>query len=113
MSRAKTTTTDDLPWQARAKCFGLPPSLFVPSTPGGTIKPVLDICWGRDGKPICPVRAECEAFGEENDEVGVWGGKMRSASRRRMIVVEVEIEATVQPIRVLQDARPKKVRPTE
>ncbi len=61
-------------WFSDAKCRGLPAEMFLPDTRGGTLEPVKAICWGRDGKPICPVRAECEAYARDRHEEGVWGG---------------------------------------
>jgi hypothetical protein len=84
------------PWRRKAKCFGLDPNMFVPSTPGGTLDPAKNICNGRDGLPACPVRVECNHFANEHGLIGVYGGVVHS-SRSTEIVVIVQ----------LQDARPR------
>ncbi len=89
-------------WSDYAKCKGMPPSMFVPSGPGGSLAGVLRICNGEDGFPVCPVRLECGLAGDINDEIGVWGGRVRSTRRPR----------TVTPVTMIVDARPKRSDPT-
>ena len=114
----------------------MPPHLFVPSTPGGSLKRVTGICWGTgdrvinidgedfivDDKP-CPVRAECEKFGDANNMLGVWGGKIRSTKVHLQGLrngqhhddTPVIVKGTprsqpleLTPVKIVQDARLKK-----
>ena len=67
------------PWRLEAKCADYDPELWYPPR-DKTKYPVIakqakDICYGRDGKPECPVRIECLLFADKNDETfGIWGG---------------------------------------
>jgi len=81
----------EAPWRRKAKCFGLDPNMFVPSTPGGSLNPAKNICNGRDGLPPCPVRQECNTFANDHSLIGVYGGVVHS-SRSTEIVVFVEIQ---------------------
>lgn len=85
-------------WHAHAKCKGMPPSLFIPDKPGGSLDRATSICHGYDGNPPCPVRIKCYEAGERGKEVGVWGGQIRGQKTVRIIVPLIEI----------QDARPRK-----
>ena len=100
MSRTPTNSSDEDRWWERAKCKGLPPSLFVPDDRGGTMAATLAICWGTHDGKICPVRVECERAGEELNEHGVWGGYMRSS--------KVVLRSKRQPYEEIADARPKR-----
>ena len=97
-------TTDREPrWQDFAKCKGLPPGKFVPSERGGSpdrIEKIRAICWGWDDGIECPVRLECKEAGEANNELGVWGGEMRSTKDY--------LSNTTQVVIKLQDGRLKK-----
>jgi hypothetical protein len=45
------------------------------------------ICFGRDGRPECPVRKECLMYSETmNEQYGIWGGlshRERNALKRK------------------------------
>jgi hypothetical protein len=102
----------------------MPLHLFVPSTPGGNLDRVVGICWGTSDRVIydedegamflvddkeCVVRAECEQYGEENNMLGVWGGKIRS-SKDYLHPHDDDNEDTVTPVKIIaQDARLKKI----
>lgn len=46
--------------------------------------PVLSVCNGEDGYPVCPLRQQCLEFALYNNEkFGVWGG-MTEADRKTM-----------------------------
>ena len=47
--------------------------------------------------------AECAAFGAANEEVGVWGGEVRST--KGVVTVYESVSSTLQ----IQDARPKRI----
>lgn len=137
MSQKTTTTEDEPPWEERAKCRGMPPSLFVPSTPGGSLTKVVNICWGRndiwgedeEGQPIllhkdheCPVRLQCRQAGEERNELGVWGGEIRSTrvhlqGRHNGTIhgyEDIDDEPReIASVKFLKDGRPKKSEPTK
>ena len=102
-----TTTASDPDdpdaWKLQAKCRGLPTSLFVPNKPGGTLEPVVAICWGRNDGIVCPVRRECEVAGEEHNELGVWGGYVRSTKVHLRATREMKVHD------VIQDSRPKRM----
>jgi len=83
-------------WRKRAKCLGMDPNQFVPTTPGGSLKRVYEVCNGSSTEVPCPVRAECRQFAEENELVGVFGGVMHSQRKSRALPVVIK----------LQDARP-------
>jgi hypothetical protein len=82
------------------------PNIFVPSGPGGTLKPALDICNGRDGLPECPVKKQCKEFGDATNSLGVFGGEVRSSRTWRATAVHEPIEVLV--YRPVQDAKPHK-----
>jgi hypothetical protein len=107
-AEAKQTISIDLEdpnaWFKLAKCRGLPPSWFVPSTPGGTMEPVKAICFGTHDGIECPVRLTCLNYGEENDLIGCWGGKIRSSQPRRRKVETPSVLAA----EAVQDARPRR-----
>jgi hypothetical protein len=85
-------------WHYAAKCRGMPPSLFIPDGPGGSLDRAVGICHGFDGLPPCPVRLACYDAGESGNEVGVWGGQVRGQKSVRIIV----------PLINIKDARPRK-----
>lgn len=91
-------------WESQAKCgeqiydhktkehkFVYNPDLWFPPRDKSLYKPIADkaksICYGRDGKAECPVRLQCLAFADKNDEVhGIWGGmshRERNALKRK------------------------------
>ena len=76
----------------------MPPSLFIPDGPGGSLDRAVAICHGFDGDPPCPVRMACYEAGERNNEVGVWGGQVRGQKTVRIIV----------PLTEIIDARPRR-----
>jgi WhiB family redox-sensing transcriptional regulator len=45
------------------------------------------VCFGRDGRPACPVRVECLLYSEGMEEqYGIWGGlshRERNAMKRK------------------------------
>lgn len=79
------------PWKADAKCYGYDPDMWFPPRDKSQYSVIADkakaICYGRDGKPECPVRIECLMYAERNNETfGIWGGmshRERSALRRK------------------------------
>lgn len=87
-------TYDDEPkwaWRYRAKCRGEDPEIFFPPRDKTKYKIIADkakgICFGKDGRPPCPVRFEClqEAI-ERNEEHGIFGGmshRERNAMQRK------------------------------
>jgi WhiB family redox-sensing transcriptional regulator len=53
--------------------------IFFPPRDKALYKPIADkakaICWGKDGKPPCPVREDCLREAIQNDELhGIFGG---------------------------------------
>ena len=78
-------------WRADAKCMGMDTELWYPPRDKDKYKPIAEIskgvCFGRDGKPECPVRIECLLYAESINEVyGIWGGlshRERNALRRK------------------------------
>lgn len=97
--------------------------MFVPDGPGGNLKKVTAVCWGTNHEYdetgalvredfVCPVRAECEEFGVANNEIGVWGGKVRS-SRDHLRVTKnghhgPDVEDTIKVYVKLKDSRPSR-----
>jgi WhiB family redox-sensing transcriptional regulator len=78
-------------WRYEAKCRGEDTELFFPPRDKELYKPIADsakaICWGRDGRPECPVRKECLKEAIKNDELhGIFGGmshRERNALKRK------------------------------
>ena len=78
-------------WRADAKCMGMDTELWYPPRDKDKYKPIAEVskgvCFGRDGKPECPVRIECLLYAESIHEVyGIWGGlshRERNALRRK------------------------------
>lgn len=60
-------------WRESAACAGYPTAWWYPdrSTPASWTSRARSIC------ADCPVRAECRAWAEKWDEVGIWAGKVR------------------------------------
>ena len=66
-------------WRYTAKCRGEDTNKWYPPRNRHLYKPIADeakgICFGRDGRPECPVRVTCLVNAIENDELhGIWGG---------------------------------------
>ena len=84
----------DPPWTWRydAKCRGEDTEMFFPPRDKALYKPIADkakaICWGKDGRPPCPVRKECLKEALVNEELhGIFGGLShleRNAVERKM-----------------------------
>ena len=64
------------PWQSRAACRGMDPSVFVIAH-GGNGDRARAVC------ADCPVVGECAAYGEATGSPGVWGGVLRGSRARR------------------------------
>lgn len=82
---------DNLPWTWRydAKCRGEDTEIFFPPRDKALYIPIAEkaksICWGRDGRPPCPVRKECLREAINNDELhGIFGG-MSHRERNAMV----------------------------
>lgn len=79
-------------WEKNAKCFGKDTNIFYPERNRETYHIVAgeakSVCFGRDGKPPCPVRATCLTKAIERDELfGIWGGlshRERNALMRKL-----------------------------
>lgn len=87
-------------WRYRAKCRGEETDKWYPPRNRLLYKPIADeakgVCFGRDGRPECPVRQECLLDALNRDELhGIWGGLshrernalVRKAKRSRMNTV--------------------------
>jgi WhiB family redox-sensing transcriptional regulator len=84
---------DNSPWAWRyeAKCKGEDTEIFFPPRDKNLYKPIADkaksICYGRDGRPPCPVRKECLKEAILIDEMhGIFGGmshRERNALKRK------------------------------
>lgn len=66
-------------WKDKAKCDGEEVDLFYPPRDKAKYKPIADkakaICFGKDGRPECPVRKECLREAIDTEELhGIWGG---------------------------------------
>lgn len=66
-------------WRERAKCQGMDVEMFFPPRDKDQYKEIADkakgICFGKDGKPACPVRKECLAYAVDIETAyGIWGG---------------------------------------
>jgi WhiB family redox-sensing transcriptional regulator len=78
-------------WRADAKCKGQDTELWYPPREKELYKTIADqaknICFGRDGRPECPVRKDCLLYAEGMDEqYGIWGGlshRERNALKRK------------------------------
>ena len=92
------------PWMDQSKCAEtIPntkppqpkydPDLWFPPRDKDLYKPIADkaksICFGRDGRPECPVRLQCLMAADEQDMVhGIWGGmshRERAALKRKAV----------------------------
>lgn len=82
----------DWTWRYEAKCRGEDTEMFFPPRDKALYKPIADkakaICWGKDGRPPCPVRKECLKEAILNDELhGIFGGlshRERNAAQRKI-----------------------------
>lgn len=78
-------------WRYDAKCQGEDTEIFFPPRDKKLYKPIADsakaICYGRDGRPPCPVRKECLKEAIQNEELhGIFGGmshRERNALKRK------------------------------
>lgn len=78
-------------WRADAKCKGLNTELWFPPREKELYKTIADqaknVCFGRDGRPECPVRKDCLLYSEDmNEQYGIWGGlshRERNALKRK------------------------------
>ena len=67
------------------------PDLWFPPRDKNLYKPIADkakaICFGKDGRPACPVRMQCLLYADAREEVhGIWGGmshRERAALKRK------------------------------
>jgi len=82
---------DDLPswaWRYNAKCQGEDTEIFFPPRDKDLYKPIADrakaICYGRDGRPPCPVRHACLKEAIETDEQHVIFGGMSHRERNAL-----------------------------
>ena len=83
-------------WHARASCRGMGTALFFPDRGEATARPAVAIC------VVCPVRAECLAFGLIHAKTsGVWGGA--TVMERRKIATMAKGPRTKQ---ALSDVEP-------
>jgi WhiB family redox-sensing transcriptional regulator len=79
-------------WRYEAKCSGEDTEMFFPPRDKDLYRPIADkakaICWGKDGRPPCPVRKECLKEAILNEELhGIFGGlshRERNAAQRKM-----------------------------
>ena len=89
-------------WMKRSKCAETvpnsrpkknvyDPNLWFPPRDKALYKPIADkakaICFGKDGRPECPVRMQCLLYADERDfGHGIWGGmshRERAALKRK------------------------------
>ena len=79
-------------WLNSAKCVDVEDKdIFFPPRDKNLYKEIADkaksICYGRDGKPECPVRVRCLLYAEEiDDQYGIFGGmshRERNALKRK------------------------------
>lgn len=78
-------------WDNHAKCKDMDTEMWFPPRDKAKYKPIADIakavCFGKDGKPECPVRKECLMAALKIDEQhGIWGGlshRERNALQRK------------------------------
>ena len=71
--------SSDSEWEKEAKCLGSDSDRFFPERNKQlyrfTAAQAKAVCFGKDGRPECPVRAECLADAIDRDErFGIWGG---------------------------------------
>lgn len=79
----------DESWRENAKCRGMDTEMFYPPREKDTYKEIADkakaICFGKDGKPECPVRKECLTYAVDTDNIyGIWGG-MSNRERNALV----------------------------
>lgn len=82
--------TEQLRWQDRAACAGMPLSVFFPP-PGARTEAAQRAC------SRCPVVGPCAEYGERQSH-GVWGGRVRSANVARDDAEDDRREATKPPV---------------
>jgi len=78
-------------WRYEAKCKGEDTEMFFPPRDKALYKPIADaakaICYGRDGRPACPVKDKCLKEAIKDDELhGIFGGmshRERNALKRK------------------------------
>lgn len=83
--------TNDEDWRYQAKCRGMDTELWYPPRDKNLYTEIADkakaVCFGKDGKPACPVRLECLLEADRTDEPhGIWGGmshRERNALKRK------------------------------
>lgn len=88
-------------WYYHAKCFNEDTEIFFPPRDKALYKSIADkakaICFGKDGRPECPVRRECLLSAIKLDEQhGIFGGMshrernalQRKAARNNMTIEE-------------------------
>lgn len=81
----------DQSWRNDAKCLGMDVEMFFPPRDKEKYKEIADaakaVCFGKDGKPPCPVRLKCLLYADSMDEQhGIWGGyshRERNALKRK------------------------------
>jgi WhiB family redox-sensing transcriptional regulator len=75
--------------------------LWYPPRDKKLYKPIADkaksICYGKDGKPECPVRMQCLLYADKTEEThGIWGGmshRERNALKRKAKKLGLTLEA--------------------
>lgn len=81
-------------WFANAKCVDVEDKdIFFPPRDKDLYKEIAAqakaVCFGKDGKPECPVRRECLLYADQmDDQYGIWGGlshRERNALKRKAI----------------------------
>jgi len=90
-------------WENHAKCIGMDTEMWFPPRDKTKYKPIADkakaICFGKDGKPECPVRKECLLSAIEIDEQhGIFGGmshRERNALQRKAEKHNMTVEAWI------------------
>jgi hypothetical protein len=87
----------------RAKCSGRAPELFFPEKGQNGVR-AKAVCWGRDGRPECPIRQAClEAALSHKETQGIWGGY--SERERRAMGVDPERSAKMRAIALISAAK--------
>ena len=79
-------------WRHSAKCRGMDTELWYPPRDKKLYKEIADksksVCFGKDGRPPCPVRIQCLLEADRVDEPhGIWGGlshRERNALKRKL-----------------------------
>jgi WhiB family redox-sensing transcriptional regulator len=94
-----------LDWQQRSKCANgtVDPEIFFPPRDKNLYKTIADqakaVCFGKDGKPPCPVRINCLLYADRmDDQHGIYGGlshRERSALKRKAVKNGMTLEEWV------------------